>query len=65
MLEEKMTSKAKDADGGTVFGASGREMQSFADANNDGREVVNLAEEVGKTGKKHLSMKDLLDIHGH
>ena len=41
------------------------ESVDFADSNNDGREVVNLAEEVGKTGKKHLSMKELLDIHGH
>ena len=65
MLDEKITAKGRDADGGTVFGASGKEMQNFADSSNDGREVVNLADEIGKTGKKHLGMRELLDIHGH
>lgn len=65
MLDEKITSRAKDADGGTVFGASGKEMKNFAGSSSDGREVVDLASEIGKTGKKHLGIHDLLDIHGH
>ena len=65
MLDEKITTRAKDADGGTVFGASGKEMKNFAGSSNDGREVVDLASEIGKTGKKHLGIQELLDIHGH
>tara|TARA_R100000808_G_scaffold13189_1_gene32254 strand:- start:9052 stop:10071 length:1020 start_codon:yes stop_codon:yes gene_type:complete len=66
MLDEKIIAKSAEADGGTVFGASGKEMRNFANVHSkDGREVVDLASEVGKTGKQRLGMKELLDIHGH
>jgi len=62
MLNEKITAKGAKGDGGTIMGATCSEMRGMAGG--DDREVVDLAKEIAKSGKKTLGIRELADLHG-